>query len=151
MSDSLYSRDFGNPQLCDWTNASRPSMPPSMPPISQSHGDHNRIYIILEFVFGGLFIIFSIVFLMFCCYWTPWPSRGGKWQQVARHNFLDVSHMTDNFAPAWLLGRDASSQAYCGTLVDGTHVAIKRAVIREPGCSRPLWNSFTQRYILQHQ
>jgi hypothetical protein len=138
MWDSLYSRDFGNPQLCDGTNACTPSMPP----ISQSHGDHHKIYIILGCVFGGLFIIFSIVFLLFCCYWTPWQSRRGRWQQVAGYIVLDVSHRRDNFAPAPLLGRGASSQVYSGTLVDGTEVTVKRAVRREPGPSQDLWGQF---------
>jgi len=50
--------------------------------------------------------------------------------------------MMDNFAPAQLLGRDASSHAYSGTLVDGTEVAVKRAVRREPGPSQDLSGQF---------
>jgi hypothetical protein len=50
--------------------------------------------------------------------------------------------MTDNFATARLLGRDTSSQADSGTLVDGTEVAVKRAVRREPGPSQDLSGQF---------
>ncbi len=38
MWGSLYVRDFGNPQLCDASNACLPSMSPT----SQSNGDHNK-------------------------------------------------------------------------------------------------------------
>ncbi len=67
MWGSLYARDSGNPQLCDASNA----CPPSVPPTSQSNGDHNKknnrlIYLILGCLGGGLFIIFTIVFLLFC-------------------------------------------------------------------------------------
>jgi hypothetical protein len=50
--------------------------------------------------------------------------------------------MMDNFAPARLLGRGASSQAYSGTLVHGTEVAVKRAVRIEPGPSQDLSGQF---------
>ncbi len=71
MWGSLYARDSGNPQLCDASNA----CPPSMPPTSQSNGDHNLknnilVYIIPGCLGGGLFIIFTIVFLLFCRHWT---------------------------------------------------------------------------------
>ncbi len=67
MWASLYARDSGNPQLCDASNA----CPPSMPPTSQSNGDHNKknkrlMYLILGCLGGGLFIIFTIVFLLSC-------------------------------------------------------------------------------------
>jgi hypothetical protein len=50
--------------------------------------------------------------------------------------------MMDNFAPAQLLGRDVSSHACSGTLVDGTEVVVKRAVRREPGPSQDLSGKF---------
>ncbi|KAH9558493.1 hypothetical protein CY35_06G012000 [Sphagnum magellanicum] len=64
---NLTFEDSGNPQLCDASNA----CPPSMPPTSQSNGDHNKknkrlMYLILGCLGGGLFIIFTIVFLLSC-------------------------------------------------------------------------------------
>jgi hypothetical protein len=46
-----------------------------MPPTSRSNGDHNKknnilVYIIPGCLGGGLFIIFTIVFLLFCRHWT---------------------------------------------------------------------------------
>ncbi len=75
---SLYARDSGNPQLCDASNA----CPPSMPPTSQSNGDHNKkinrlIYLILGCLGGGLFIIFTIVFLLFCHHWQTLRNERG--------------------------------------------------------------------------
>ncbi|KAH8969335.1 hypothetical protein BDL97_02G028300 [Sphagnum fallax] len=68
---NLTFEDSGNPQLCDASNA----CPPSMPPTSQSNGNHNKknnilVYIIPGCLGGGLFIIFTIVFILFCCHWT---------------------------------------------------------------------------------
>jgi hypothetical protein len=77
MWGSLYASDSGNPQLCDASNA----CPPSMPPTSQSNGDHNKknnglIAIILGCLGGGLLIIFIIVVLLFCRHRTT-PTNDG--------------------------------------------------------------------------
>ncbi len=122
----MYARVFGNPQLCDGTNACTPSVLPT----SQSHGDHNKkLPIILPI--GGLLII-GLGLLIILLYYL-WRLKHQGWQQVTQYTFEAVSTMTNNFAATMLLGEGGFSRVYRGELADGTKVAVKRAVPKRPG------------------